>query len=698
MITFYEIKKALNNGVVRAVALTLLFACVLISYFTVKNDKTGTYTAEQIQQSYEKQVAQYIENAKRGLEQLEHLGKEDDYAHEYYETVIKLYTEASDGKTIKNDGAVGWDKLLSPNYILLLSLAMAVVFGGISVFEEKRTGAVSVIFASKNGRSRTAFSKAAAAMLVSALFCALFTAVSVFVYFISGHLSSGMAELQTAESFRYSPYNITLLSCLLRITGVRMLISALFAVITAVFSELFSSYVLILTASVIPAAAEYLIFRVSYVGVDKFIKNINIFSFGGSYLYERYYSVRLFGCADAMRVNLIISIILIIVAAGLFVLLFSKRKKQSKAAKTKKVIIKRKKPVRGLISKTLFGWELNKNLLYPYVIIIVVVCFAVSCVISVNTYGGQGNTDEKIYRQYCEAFEKMTLEDAIKAIKDETERIERADGLYAEAMNRFEKGEITGEEFQTVMDEYGYCKAHEASIKRCAERAAYLRRLDPPQHEIKFVYDKTLNGLLEGDFSFILIIVLTVCLSAVFSREHESGAYEMIQTYKNGRLKTFYAKILFAVAVTALFFVLFSATDIIACASNGAFSHADASVYSLSPAKDLSMDISIGEYMIIMYLIRFVFYEIFAVITVSLSAITRKTMAASLFSVVLVFVPYIIGKLGNVPRAANISAFLSANSVLLSPDKSMTDFIILPLFSLLLLISSRIRFTDRGKG
>ena len=99
-----------------------------------------------------------------------------------------------------------------------------------------------------------------------------------------------------------------------------------------------------------------------------------------------------------------------------------------------------------------------------------------------------------------------------------------------------------------------------------------------------------------------------------------------------------------------------------------------------------------------MYLLRFAAYEIFAVILVSFSAITGKTIAASVFSVVLAFVPYIIGKFGNMPLFADISTLMSANTMLLSPDKSAADFIVLPLLAVLLLIAAYVRFTVKGKG
>ena len=97
MLVFHEIKKLLNSSVLRLTAAALLFACLLLSYYAVKSDETEVLSAEQLQNDYDRQMALYIESAERGLSHLDGIGSKDDYAHEYYETVIKLYTEASAG-------------------------------------------------------------------------------------------------------------------------------------------------------------------------------------------------------------------------------------------------------------------------------------------------------------------------------------------------------------------------------------------------------------------------------------------------------------------------------------------------------------------------------------------------------------------------------------------------------------------------
>ena len=699
MLVFHEIKKLLNSSVLRLTAAALLFACLLLSYYAVKSDETEVLSAEQLQNDYDRQMALYIESAERGLSHLDGIGSKDDYAHEYYETVIKLYTEASAGKIIRHGSAVGWDSLLNSDVVLLLSIAAAIVAGGITVFEEKRTGSIFLIFASKKGRLKTGVAKAAASVLFSVFFCAILTLLFTAVFFASGRLSSGLAELQTAESFRFSPYNLTLAEGLMRITAGRILISALSGALSAIFSELFGSYVLIFAAGVIPAAGEYLIYKTTFTAVDIFAKNVNVFSFGGAYLLQRYYSVRLFGCTGAVEAGLLFSLILIAAASGVFVLLYSRRKKQFRApAKKKKTKKAKRKPSAG-IPGTLFGWEFQKNLAAPYVIAVLAACTVTWCAVSADTYGDRGNTEEAIYRGYCEKLEKMTFEDALKVISEEKERISRASELYDEAQSRHSRGEISNEEYSAMMEEYGYRRAHEIAIKKVSERAAELSRIEPPEnHEIRFVYDKTLNSLLDGDFSFLLVILLTVGLAAVFSREYESGLFRIIRTCKNGRMKIFRAKLLFAAAYTAVFFILFFAFDAAVSAANGAFVCAGASVLSLSPAKNVPWDISIGTYFIIMYAVRFAAYEIFALILASLSEITGKTMTAALFASAVVFVPYVVGRLGSIPGFIDLSALLSANRVLLTAEKSAVYFFTYPLVALFLAASAVAVFTSGSRS
>ncbi len=692
MIIFYEIKKITGGLIFKITLSALLLICLCLSYAEASGADTAAYTAEQLQASYEEQMRIYIENAKRDLLNLNGVGEENDYAHGYYQTVIGLYTKASDEIRIKNGSAAGWDRLLSSDGLTVLSLAAAAVVGGVCVFEEKRRGSIHVIRPTKNGRAKTAAAKMTAVITVSVFLCALFTAAAFSVYFFGGSLSGGFAEVQTAESFRFSPYKITLIGCLLSITCGRMLASALIGALSAIFSELFGSYVMIFAASSVFAAAEYAFYIMRFTAVDVFIKNVNVFSLGGAYLYTRYYSVRLFGCAGAAETGAVLSAVLVAALSLLFVALYSLGKNLIPPVKAEKKA-KIRRAVFDPSPKTLFCWEVRKNLSLR-VGAVAAVCAVLICVSSFCTCADPGNTDDMIYQEYCAEYEKMPFDDALAAVSAEVRRVENGVNLRAEALEKLNGGQISYEEYSALMTEYGYCKAHELSIKRCAERAARLRGIKTPEkHEIRFVKDRTLNALLGSDFSFLFVILLTVCLSALFSREYESGMYAVMRPCKNGKNKTFLSKIAFAAAFTAVLFTVFTAVEVASCASNGAFSCASASVLSLAPAENVKADISIGTYVFIMYLLRFAAYESFALIVSSLSALTGRTMTAAALSTALVFIPYAAGKLGTVPPWADISSVMAANGVLLSADINAAAFIIPPLTSVLLTAAAYIKFT-----
>ena len=117
----------------------------------------------------------------------------------------------------------------------------------------------------------------------------------------------------------------------------------------------------------------------------------------------------------------------------------------------------------------------------------------------------------------------------------------------------------------------------------------------------------------------------------------------------------------------------FDGFDLIWLSGSGIFDNAGASVLSLTQASDVSADISIGGYIVLMILLRFAAYLLFALFTMSVSELTRKTMTAAAASAVCVFAPYILSRFTRLPFYADVSAFISANRFLLSSNASPFD-------------------------
>ncbi|MBR6922487.1 MAG: hypothetical protein IKH51_09855 [Clostridia bacterium] len=95
MIFAAEIRKITRNGVTAAAALTLFFACVFLSYYTVMTDRSKELTSERIQAEYAAETSVFITNANRNLKELQRLGSAaDTYSYEYFEKVAGIYAQA----------------------------------------------------------------------------------------------------------------------------------------------------------------------------------------------------------------------------------------------------------------------------------------------------------------------------------------------------------------------------------------------------------------------------------------------------------------------------------------------------------------------------------------------------------------------------------------------------------------------------
>lgn len=694
MIFSAEIRKITKNSVMLISALTLFLACVFLSYYNVITDRTETLTEDQIRSSFVTQTTVFENNAKRSLKELDRIRTaHDSYSYEYYERVIELYSDAREKVTINNGSAKGWDKLLNNDTVFILSLIASVVIGAISVFEEKRTGSINVIFASKNGREKTAAAKIGSAMLISFLICIVLSIVSITVFLVSGALSDGSAAIQTAYSFRFSPYDINLNQAFLAITAGRALLCVLVCGAAAILSSIFNSYILILTTAILPIAVEFIIYKIDFRAVDIWIKNVNLFSLGGSYLLKRYYSVRLFGCSDAYTVCIILAVALIFAVIPLFICVFcNKRNPVKQKLKNGNKTVKAKKE-KNVVYKTLFGWELRKNILKPLIIIIMLAFTVIRVFVSSVSFAPKDSANEEIYREYCEILCETDIAKAKEALNAEKLRINTGLRYREIAENGLKENTITKAEYDEMMVEYGYCTAREYIMQKCDERMTILVSISRNTGaDVRFVYDTGLNKFLSSGADFILVLLQILCIFTVFTHEYESGFYPILHTSLNGRRKTFINKILLCICLTSFVFIVFSTSDLIALVKQLTTGNLSASVMSLKPAYEFRKDISIREYIIILYAVKFIAHEILALIIVSLSALIKRSVSVFALVCTYVFVPYLIKSLGGISFSADIAAFLSGNEVLLAQNNSILHIFAHIAIAVVLVISAYFSF------
>lgn len=706
-----EIQKFTRNRVVVFLSITLLCATLLLAWNgLIWGNEKGLVTydsVEDMRTAFESETSRIIAKSSDMLKDAEHaaaaFGEDRAYATEYYNNVISLYGRARETITIKNGSTEGWNLFLDGEYILFVSLLFAAVVGAVSVFEEKRIGAMPILFCSKYGRTRAVVSKTATVVLLSSGFCLLASLLTLLFYAFSGKLGNGFAELQTVAGFLSSPYGLSVVEAAAVVTAHRIAVCALVGVGFSFFSSLLGSYVLIFASGALPVIGEFFLFRLELGSADVFVKNVNLFAFGSSYLLKRYYGVRLFGCSGALQVSGILLVILLVGTglASYFVFRTAgyvsrhTRGKRRLAAGGISNLLSKERNYRG---KTLFGWEMRKITGRPAVILLLVAFLALQGYVSFRQLYVNKNQNEQIYEQYCRTYSEHTLEDVRKMIQSETARIEEGIETFRETADRYSRGEISSEEYEEKWNEHGYCLAHRYPNERCADRlTSLLAAAQSSGDHVLFVYDSGWNALLGSDFQIGIVLILILLLSPSVAREYETGMTLEMRPTRYGDARSFLAKTACAATIASLAFLITAVFSFAFLGFGGLLDHPFASVHSLDPASGFPYEISIASYVVILFLVKWLSYLLFSLFVLSLSALTRKTVGAISISLAAVLIPYALNALLDFPEILDPSSYMAGNRVLLTGGHFFPGCLLLSSISFSLLALAYFRFLGQKR-
>lgn len=694
-----EFRKTLNRQVGIGFLVVLALAAFL-SFYSLSSSQDESLSADEIRTSYIERTEKYIQLANRNLSKIRELSDNDAYAEEYYLQVAEKYANALQSVKINSGSAKGWDLLLRLDATFLLSAALSALIGALSVGEEKRLQSLSVLFSTWHGRAASGIVKTLVVAVLSVGSCLAVTVATILPFLAGGHLSDGNAAIQTASSFLNSPYALSLMQTFLLVTLQRCVGCITVGILFLFFSSLFSSYIFIFGSGIVSVVAEYVLFTISYKGVDVFAKNVNLFSFAGPYLYERYYSVRLFGSNDAFLTNILFLGILLPVLCALTVLSFSKSGYQNRRIRLRVFKVKRISTERTSSIENLTLWETKKQFWKLTVLVVVLFGFLLHCFVTANQFKISGNYSEQMYRSYCETLSKMELKDAKSFLAKERLRIESGKENYEGSYERLQNNEITSSEYDLIQQEYGYSIAHDDVCEECEDRLSHLESVSREHLDsgVRFVYDTPLNRMLESDIDIGLILALLLGLAEVFSLEYKRENMLVIRSTFNGRNKIFFAKmrasLFFAISVVLVFLPV----NYIALGINGGLTSLSASVYSLSAAESISVGMSIGSYLLLLAVYKAIAYILFALLVVAISCITKRTFAAIVISGAFVFLPYVSKSVVSIPYAADLSSLMSGNRVLLHAPEFITALISLTLLTIIMAMIAFLGFSGRRKS
>lgn len=659
MLFFFEIKKLIKNKTVLGIALLLLAVISVAAVRSAASVTTQYVDAEETAGAY----AEFALDTEMAAETALRAAK-GEYAVSYYSDVIERYSAASENVAFKNGDVSGWDELLCFDVPFFAGLLVSVTLGAVSFYEDRRKGTSQIIIASKNGRSVLATGRLFSAIFVSLVFCLLSALISYTCFLFMGLLKNGGFPLQSAPSFFNSAEDISLARAFMLLTLRRCLILAAVTAGACLVSKLISGYIPIILVSTAFPILEFALFSIRYNAVDVFVKNANIFAFGSGYLFKRFYCVHFFGKAYPETVVMITALAATALLASLAIVL-PENKKTGRLQRIK-LPFKLHVPCLKARPHGLFSWEFIKLLRAPAILIPVCLCMAIGIAGILRNAPVKESKGETLYRGYCEEYAGRPIYEVCGMIAEEESRINDGINRMDAADDLYGSGQMSFEEYNEISREYIDCLVREGQLPSIKARADYLMDTSSElKSNLEFVYDTGYNKLLSADVRFLCVLAVILLACSPFYKEQESGSMTVIRTYRNGRRRLYFTRLIFVLICAFAIVLLFSAAELYALSGDGIFDALEA------PAASLEILRGFGTAPIISFLVQAYLMRLLAALCAALITFALSARFENIFLVITpvagwALISYALRKLGMSFPPADLSAFLSGNTALIS--------------------------------
>lgn len=161
--------------------------------------------------------------------------------------------------------------------------------------------------------------------------------------------------------------------------------------------------------------------------------------------------------------------------------------------------------------------------------------------------------------------------------------------------------------YSAYLSDYNYAFSHKEPLEAVTSHAQYIDKCKAETGiDAWFVYDSGWLRLIGTDADILLLAALLVIFAGVFADEYGSrsssgGFANILRPTKRGRRQTFCAKLVSAVISAAVMTALFSTADVVVICNRFSMPAQSAPVQSLELFGGLASELSIIEYVALMY-------------------------------------------------------------------------------------------------
>ena len=633
------------------------------------------YSTLRAAKEYPELLDTVIERAKKNLSSLSYMGvSEDSFSYRYQLRVIGLYEEMRDTVTIGAEYTRGWQEYFSYQTVDLFVFLMLIMLGSLLFAEEKQSGFLPVLRTAKNGRIRTAAAKILTMLLLTCTFTLLFTISTFAVYGLRIGYSSPENAIQALSAFTYSPYRITIGAYFWIALGMKLLTFSVFSVLLLVLSVLFYNYVLIYLAGLGVFGINFLLYTIRYIDANNLFKNLNLVTASAVLpLFERYRAMNFFGAVVGfVPAMLILFPCLLLLGAGLTVFFFAKGTNgirigwmdsavsvcMTAAAKLRGYFtVNRRKTERRpakvrAYSRSLILAECYKTLISSrfWIPVLLILCVKVGYSVHINT--PSKSYADAVYREYMTTLEGELTEDKLAYLTGERTAINETLSRQKAMREAYLNEEISFEEYHDYLSEYNYAYSRDELLRVIESHADYLQSKEA-ETGVRgwFVYDTGWKKLYGGDADLFLYVSLLLLFVGSFAAEYVSksssgGFAQILRSTRNGRQKTFSAKLVSSGGIALLLALLTVAVDIFTVFRGYEMPAWNAPLCSIEMLSAVPGSVAVGQYLCLFVLLRLAAALLMTLLICALSELLARYLPVLGCVVLLTLLPALCAYFG----------------------------------------------------
>ena len=330
---------------------------------------------------------------------------------------------------------------------------------------------------------------------------------------------------------------------------------------------------------------------------------------------------------------------------------------------------RREKTLPGFPRGGLLGQEVYKCLIMQKGLLMIMIFAALQGYLFFQE-GEYPGADEIYYQQYMEQLSGPVTQEKLSALRAENARLRSWEKILEEGRKKYENREMSEGEWNALLQTVQDNTRSSAAFSRVAARLTYLKEYGKNTGENPgFVYEtgyETLAGLGEDGYAkdmgqgiWLLAISLALC-SGIFTVEFSKDMIRLLGGTVRGRMETADRKLLLLAALSMLLFLMAYLPDLIKIIQTYGLPKLHASCGAIPSMASFPM--KLWQYLVLLYLLRYLFYFCILLMIAALSIWLRNTGKTLAVGSLLFIFPQVLRLLGiTLADCVSFNAFLSGN-------------------------------------